>query len=48
MPIELLGTISNGTNYKVVDGHFGEESHTALADYFYDLIIRYNDKKTLL
>jgi hypothetical protein len=48
MPIELLGTISNETNYKVVDGHFGEESHTALADYFYDLIIRYNDKKTLL
>ena len=48
MPIELLGTISNETNYKVLDGHFGEESHIALADYFYDLIIRYNDKKTLI
>jgi hypothetical protein len=48
MPIELLGTISNETKYKVLDGHFGEESHIALAEYFYDLIIRYNDKKTLL
>ena len=46
--IDLLDTIIDETKYKVLDGHFCEPSHFALADYFYDLIIRYNDKKTLI
>lgn len=47
-PIALLDTIIDETKYEVLDGHFCEPSHFALADYFYDLIIRYNNKKTLL
>jgi hypothetical protein len=47
-PIPLFDTIIDETKYKVLDGHFCEPSHFALADYFYDLIIRYNDKKTLI
>jgi hypothetical protein len=48
LPIPLLDTIIDETKYKILDGHFCEPSHFALAEYFYDLIIRYNDKKTLL
>jgi hypothetical protein len=48
LPIPLLDTIIDETKYKILDGHFCEPSHFALAEYFYDLIIRYNDKKTLI
>lgn len=48
MPIQLLDTITDETRYKVLDGHFCEPSHFILADYFYDLINRYDDKKSLV
>jgi hypothetical protein len=47
-PIPQLKSIKDETKSKVSDLHFGEPSHFELADFFYDLIIKYNDKKTLI